>query len=155
MEHFHQQYELIRGSREVVFDYCERLIPQHFVEEINQQGASLRHLQVHIANVYIHWLANFSMKKNTPYFDVESIKDITSVRQVFTKVDKLVAEFLRQFPEGDTCISGVLPGRDKMEFGALTVFTHVVTHEFHHKGQMMTMLRHLGYPPPDADVIRF
>jgi len=33
--------------------------------------------------------------------------------------------------------------------------THVMTHEFHHKGQIMTMGRMLGYTPPDADVIRF
>lgn len=33
--------------------------------------------------------------------------------------------------------------------------THVMTHEFHHKGKIMTMGRMLGYTPPDADVIRF
>lgn len=155
MELLHQQYELIRGSREVVFNFCEQIIPQHFVEEINQQGASLRHLQVHVANVYVHWLANFSMNKHKTYFEPELIKDIASVRNIFEEIDDLMTEFLRLYPEREQCIAGVLPGRDKMKFSVLTVFTHVITHEFHHKGQMMMLLRQLGHPPPDADIIRF
>jgi uncharacterized damage-inducible protein DinB len=37
----------------------------------------------------------------------------------------------------------------------LQLFTHLLTHEFHHKGQIMTMCRLLGHIPPDTDVIRF
>ncbi|WP_244950894.1 DinB family protein [Pedobacter suwonensis] len=36
----------------------------------------------------------------------------------------------------------------------LQLFTHVITHEFHHKGQIMSLSRHLGYTPVDADIIR-
>jgi uncharacterized damage-inducible protein DinB len=36
----------------------------------------------------------------------------------------------------------------------LQLFTHVITHEFHHKGQILTMSRTLGYIPVDTDVIR-
>ncbi|MFM9837313.1 MAG: DinB family protein [Cyclobacteriaceae bacterium] len=35
------------------------------------------------------------------------------------------------------------------------LFTHVITHEFHHKGQVMMIARSLGYVPPDSDAIRF
>ncbi|MFI5159066.1 MAG: DinB family protein [Sphingobacteriales bacterium] len=34
------------------------------------------------------------------------------------------------------------------------LFTHVTTHEFHHKGQVVSMSRQLGYTPVDTDVIR-
>ena len=36
----------------------------------------------------------------------------------------------------------------------LKLFTHVITHEFHHKGQILSLSRHLGYVPVDTDVIR-
>jgi len=29
---------------------------------------------------------------------------------------------------------------------------HVITHAFHHKGQIVAMLRILGYPAPDTDL---
>jgi uncharacterized damage-inducible protein DinB len=36
----------------------------------------------------------------------------------------------------------------------LEVFTHVMTHEYHHKGQLLSLSRQLGYTPIDTDVIR-
>jgi uncharacterized damage-inducible protein DinB len=32
------------------------------------------------------------------------------------------------------------------------ILLHVITHAFHHKGQVVAMLRILGYPPPDTDL---
>ena len=34
------------------------------------------------------------------------------------------------------------------------IVLHVITHMFHHKGQVAAMLRILGYPPPDTDLQR-
>ncbi|MNL32837.1 DinB family protein [compost metagenome] len=36
----------------------------------------------------------------------------------------------------------------------LKLFTHVTTHEYHHKGQILSLSRHLGYTPVDTDIIR-
>ncbi|MCB0535444.1 MAG: hypothetical protein KDD14_24780 [Saprospiraceae bacterium] len=36
----------------------------------------------------------------------------------------------------------------------LRLFTHIVTHEFHHKGQILSLSRHLGYTPVDTDIMR-
>ena len=32
------------------------------------------------------------------------------------------------------------------------ILLHVITHAFHHKGQIVAMLRLLGYPAPDTDL---
>lgn len=32
------------------------------------------------------------------------------------------------------------------------IMLHVITHAFHHKGQVVAMLRMLGYPAPDTDL---
>jgi uncharacterized damage-inducible protein DinB len=32
------------------------------------------------------------------------------------------------------------------------ILLHVITHAFHHKGQVVAMLRMLGYPAPDTDL---
>ena len=34
------------------------------------------------------------------------------------------------------------------------ILLHVITHGFHHKGQIVAMLRLLGYPAPDTDMQR-
>ncbi|MEP6627343.1 MAG: DinB family protein [Ginsengibacter sp.] len=51
-------------------------------------------------------------------------------------------------------ISGMLPDRGKITTKSLSLFFHVITHEFHHKGQIATMCCIMGYPPPDTDIIR-
>lgn len=35
------------------------------------------------------------------------------------------------------------------------VLHHVLTHAFHHKGQIVAMCRVLGYPAPDTDLNQF
>ena len=32
------------------------------------------------------------------------------------------------------------------------ILLHVITHAFHHKGQVVAMLRIVGYPAPDTDL---
>jgi uncharacterized damage-inducible protein DinB len=34
------------------------------------------------------------------------------------------------------------------------ILLHVITHGFHHKGQLVAMLRLLGHPAPDTDIQR-
>jgi uncharacterized damage-inducible protein DinB len=34
------------------------------------------------------------------------------------------------------------------------ILLHVITHAFHHKGQIVAMLRIIGYPAPDTDLQR-
>jgi len=35
------------------------------------------------------------------------------------------------------------------------VLHHILTHSFHHKGQIVSMCRSLGYPAPDTDLNQF
>ncbi|HEX8506591.1 MAG TPA: DinB family protein [Hymenobacter sp.] len=42
-----------------------------------------------------------------------------------------------------------------LELSPLQLFPHVITHEFHHKGQILSMSRLLGHVPVDTGAIRF
>ena len=32
------------------------------------------------------------------------------------------------------------------------MLSHIITHGFHHKGQVVAMCRLMGYPPPETDL---
>jgi uncharacterized damage-inducible protein DinB len=49
-----------------------------------------------------------------------------------------------RFSEGDTAVRT-----------PALVLHHVLTHAFHHKGQIVAMCRILGYPAPDTDLNQF
>lgn len=47
------------------------------------------------------------------------------------------------------------PDGDKAVRTPALVLHHVLTHAFHHKGQIVSMCRILGYPAPDTDLNQF
>ncbi len=152
-----QQYELLKSSRQVLFAYCESIAPSDLAKEMEGFGhGSIRNLLTHIANVYIHWLQNFALSRTTAYNDKDTITDMKGIRQVFDRSDQCVDEFIKHYADQlDKPLTSVIPGKDKsLTTTPLTLFTHTLTHEFHHKGQIVSMSRQLGYIPVDTDMIR-
>ncbi|MCI0450344.1 MAG: DinB family protein [Chlorobi bacterium] len=152
-----KQYELIKSSREVVLNYCETIRSEDLTKQIeNFNKNSICYLLLHIANTYIFWLKRFAENEGMKYFKVENAKDVNDIRKAFDEVNIIVENFLNKHTDFSTPIEGEIFWLKKnMTYTVLELFTHVITHEFHHKGQIMTMSRILGCTPPDADVIRF
>ncbi|HEY4289997.1 MAG TPA: DinB family protein [Puia sp.] len=75
------------------------------------------------------------------------------IRQLYSRVDDTVSIFLRTFQEKmESLITGTHDAMGKGSASPIQLFTHVLTHEFHHKRQVMSMCRLLGHQPPDTDV---
>jgi uncharacterized damage-inducible protein DinB len=59
---------------------------------------------------------------------------------------------------GEGQLNTTLAKRPEGWFGELRspafILLHVITHTFHHKGQVVAMLRALGHPAPDTDLQR-
>jgi uncharacterized damage-inducible protein DinB len=152
-----QQYELIKGSREVVLNYCEKIKFSDLTRQIESFNKnSIRYMLLHIANTYIFWLKRFAPNEEMQYFKQEHANDFGYIRKAFDEVNVVVDGFLNKHADINTPIEGEIFWLKKnMTYTVLELFTHVITHEFHHKGQIMAMSRMLGFTPPDADVIRF
>ena len=152
-----QQYDLVKGSRDELLRYCSSISPAHFVQPIQHFGhSSIRNLIVHVANSSAYWLSEFALQKSVTYGKPESLQTIGEVVPLFHQVDLLMTEFIDAFPDNSKPISGWVKWVKKdLETTPLKLYTHVTTHFFHHKGQILTMSRQLGYTPVDTDVIRF
>lgn len=141
MEVFKSQYALIQRTRESLFRYCEAMSPTDYVKEIEVLGGgSIRSLHAHVADCYRVWLGNRALGKSLPKLNPESIGDVEKMRGVFRKTDALVVEFLKEYQS------------DNSESNKLWLFTHTITHEFHHRGQIVKMGRILGYIPPKMNL---
>jgi len=152
-----QQYALLKGSRQVLFAYCETLTNEEFTKELPQFGhGSIRNLLTHIADVYVHWLQNFALSKLTPYNNNHDINQMSDVRHMFAATDKHVEEFIHHFGADTTqSITAPIPqGNKTLTTTPLALFLHAITHEFHHEGQILSMSRAMGHTPVDTDIIR-
>ncbi|MEO7977093.1 DinB family protein [Flavobacterium sp.] len=150
-----EQYKFVKESRSVLFEYCQTVSPEDFVNQNNSfgRGGSIRNLLVHIANTYEYWIANIVLKKKVSYSEYENFNTIQNVIRLFDDVDTFMSEFILtmdQFEneityETQNSISSAKPFR---------LFSHAITHEYHHKGQILSLSRHLGYIPVDTDIMR-
>ena len=115
----------------------------------------MRNLLVHIGNTYEGWLARRVLARNINFTPYESLSTVTACRTFFAGIDLLVEEFLTIFEDDYYRTLAPLVINDQtITFTPLKVFMHVITHEFHHKGQILSISRLLGYTPVDTDVLR-
>lgn len=150
------QYDLVVEAREVIFSFCESISPDDYTKKVSHFGqGSIRKTQEHIVDSYIHWIANYALDKSLPYLKVESIHSVAEMRKEYLKVDKWMAEFLDTHAQNpNATLTNTIGRRGAVSTSPLVLLTHMITHEFHHKGQMMSIARMLGYEPPDTDIIR-
>ncbi|MBE8725773.1 DinB family protein [Flavobacterium hungaricum] len=150
-----KQYNLVLESRNVLFDYCKTIKKQDFKNENSSfgRGGSMRNLLVHIANTYEFWIANISLKKNIVFSPYENYQNIEDVIKLFLSIDELMDDFFELTEKSDNEIQYERNGQ-KTKTEPFKIFTHVITHEYHHKGQILSLSRHLGYIPVDTDIIR-
>lgn len=156
MEVFTQQYDWVRRTRELLFQYCETMTPGDYIKGLDGfGGSSMRSLHAHVAECYQSWLGNFALKKGMTPVEPDSVKSVREMRRIFEEVDALVYEFLEEFRgQWDLTLTGPVSWQDEhAELTTLWLFTHTLTHEFHHKGQTVSMSRQLGYTPTDTDLI--
>jgi uncharacterized damage-inducible protein DinB len=152
------QYEGVKGARHALFDYCAGMSREDLFKKVpvfNDNGIS--ELLLHSANTYISWLGNFGLDAGMAFHNIRHVSSLNDIRLIYQQVDEVVADFLNKYA-GNYLQSNTNYIAHKgitMTLTPLELFTHVITHEFHHKGQMLTMSRLLGYIPADTDVIRF
>lgn len=150
------QYKMIQGSRNVLLDYCNTVTADHFLFENNGfgRGGSMRNLLVHNGTTYQYWIGEHALGRKMLYPAYKSISTVQECRKFYTDIDDLITEFLDHF--NGSYVQPVSSERDGKITTAtpLEVFTHVCTHEFHHKGQILSISRQLGYIPIDTDIMR-
>lgn len=148
------QYEMIKEAREVLFDYCRTISPAHFVNENTSfgQGGSIRNLLLHNANCYAIWIGKRALGKDISFAQKEDNNSMQDIERLFDLVNGYMQEFIdNRLNETEIHFErNGIPGA-VMPF---KLYTHVTTHEFHHKGQILSLSRHLGYTPVDTDVVR-
>ncbi len=128
-----------------------------FVKLSSFNNKSISDLLVHVTHVYTFWLGKFSLKKDVVFADPDKINNLKALQLLYVNVNELVADYLKYVSETSiTEISGEAGTPAKViTRSPFEIFTHVITHEFHHKGQILIMGRQLGLVPPDTDIIRF
>jgi len=149
-----KQYVLVKRSRAALFDFVDHPVGEGLGTPVAVCGGkSIGNLLEHTVHCYFNWLGYFALQLPVGSLKVEGCTSMLQVRELYDRVDIVMAAFLKKYGENpDVPITGVHDACGPTSATALQLFTHVTTHEFHHKGQIMIMCRQLGHVPPDTDV---
>ncbi|GGI27875.1 DinB family protein [Pedobacter mendelii] len=150
-----QQYNLVLSSRKKILDYIKTIAEEDFLKENSTFGrGSVRNLLVHICDTYSSWIGERALKKSINYKPFEDYKNLNDCIIYFDLVNLYLNEFFESFGNDYQIELEINRNGQLIGLSPLKLFTHVITHEFHHKGQIMSLSRHLGYTPVDADILR-
>ncbi|MGZ3944251.1 MAG: DinB family protein [Mucilaginibacter sp.] len=151
------QYEGIKGARQSLFAYCRTINNVDLLTKSETfNNNSILMLLTHVANSYLHWIKFFDLQIPPQYFNEEAASNMKDIEHMFEQVDSAITGFFaRHKTDYEERFTKTHPRKNQLiTTTPLLLFTHVITHEFHHKGQILTMSRLLGYTPVDTDVIR-
>jgi uncharacterized damage-inducible protein DinB len=153
--YFDQQYQLIRSSRKALLQYCQTISNVHFLTENSSFGrGSIRNLLVHIGNTYEFWIGKHALKEDITFTSYGRIQNVLETDAFFLTIDDLINRFIDAYSIKCNDDLEIDIGGKKILASPFKLFTHVITHEFHHKGQILSLSRQLGYVPVDTDIIR-
>lgn len=151
-----EQYGFVRDARAVLLAYCGHIADEDLLKEHPAfgKGGSIRNLLVHIANTYEYWIGQCALSREMRFTDYGSQRHIRDIEDLFGAVDRLMVAFIDTLRQAE-------PGEIHYEINGVPhiaspfrLFSHVITHEFHHKGQILTLSRQWGYTPVDTDIMR-
>lgn len=110
---------------------------------------------VHILTVEEGWICDLQDKPFAGWYE-EDCPTLTALLEAKERVRTATLAYVESLSE--TQLNTVLEKRPKEWWGELRspafILLHVVTHTFHHKGQVVAMMRTLGHPAPDTDLQR-
>lgn len=144
-------------SLTMVFDHLAPLPPADYKRELPNFGYASLHAQVvHLLGCEDRWVRRL---RNLPGDSGDPARwpTVADARTLQSEVTRQTLDYLSgltqpqlntntslRFPDGDTAVST-----------PALVLHHVLTHAFHHKGQIVAMCRALGHPAPDTDLNQF
>ncbi len=154
------EYEWIKKTRTILLDFCGELSPQDFTRQHGFGFDSIRDTLVHIADCYHAWLGSYILLQTktpiTPRDELATI-DLATIKERFFQVDRYVIEVFEKLNDQmNEPIQRQIPwraGGEEISMTPAKLLVHTITHEFHHKGQIMAMARQMGYTPPNTDVL--
>ncbi len=150
-----QQYDFVLSSRNTLLTYIGSISEQDFLTENSSFGrGSIRNLLVHVCQTYSAWIGERALGIKQEFLPFENYQTLSDCQNYFNQVNDYMGLFIEKFKGNEQQEIELKRNGETLIVNPLKLFTHVITHEFHHKGQIMSLSRHLGYTPVDADIIR-
>lgn len=145
-------------ARDVMLDAVAPLSPEQFTRQTESSFRSIRDTAAHIYGADLIWYTRWMGQSPTSLLSYDSFSDVAAIRAAWADLERAVRPFINGL--GEQGLSRVVeyklmngqPGASPF----WQMLVHVVNHASYHRGQVTTLLRQVGAPPPKSmDMIAF
>ena len=140
---------------DVVLNHLSKIPVDDYGREVPGFGfGTLREQVIHLFNCEGFWVHTLQGKRYAGRSAEGTIADARALeREVSHQTREYLSSLTDQQLNTDTKLH--FPDGDVAVRTPALVLHHVLTHAFHHKGQIVAMCRLLGYPARDTDLNQF
>jgi len=151
---FHRWTHLCLGS---ALDHLATIPIADYSRDVPGFGFSnLRAQVIHILNCEAFWVHTL---RAAPFTDEDPARfpTVADARAFESRVSSQTLDYLSRLTEQQLNAPAALhfPDGDVAVRTPALILHHMLTHAFHHKGQIVAMCRLLGHPAPDTDLNNF
>jgi uncharacterized damage-inducible protein DinB len=142
-----------RACRQSILDAVKNLTSEEFIKELGVGNGSIRDILIHMINAEDYWI---SLLKNidTRKFNRKDFDKVDSVAKIWLEVEAVTKEFLENQTERTLQVVCNVKWDDIMvHFTVAKALIHMATHEIHHRGLIIGLIRQLGYNPPNVNML--
>ena len=150
-----QELEYDRWANHHFLDAAARLDSEQFTRVMGSSFTSIRDTLVHMAWAEWLWLQRWQGRSPGEYLNPTDFPALDNVRHYWSAIELQQVTFIESLSAGSekkrvryTNFQGV-----EWEYSLGQMVHHIVNHSSYHRGQLATMLRQLGFVPPQTDYL--
>jgi len=140
-------------ARASLLDSIEKLDQDVFLRDLGVGRLSLRNILVHLMDAEKYWI---SVVKGAEieHFNPEIFPTLDAVRRAWCDVERETRDYLDTLDDDQLQhVKSIVWNNDTINFTIGKALVHFATHEIHHRGVIIGLLRQLGLEPPDVSML--
>lgn len=138
-----------------LFQVASQLTPEQFTQVVAGSYGSVRNTLVHVLSAEWGWLDRCGGPERGPALKPDDYPTVESLVKTWSTVEGYVREFLSNLKDEDLTrtVEFTNPRSEKRSGVLGALLQHGAIHGAHHRGQVALLLRLLGHPPGNFDVL--
>jgi uncharacterized damage-inducible protein DinB len=140
-----------------LFEVLFQLTAEEFTQQVAGSYGSVRNTMVHILSAEWGWLDRSGGHSRGPALNAADYPTLASVVDRWQQVEGYVRHFLSTLRDEDLnrMVEFAIGGGPMQAMRLGDILHHAAIHGVHHRGQVALLLRLLGYPPGNFDILLY